>query len=465
MQIFLEQFKKSDTIVILEAPMLVRATFSNIYSFDAPQTISFVAGKGRRLVSHTLRKKSRYAPSLLKSAIVYGANASGKSNLVKCFDFARRMIVNSSRVDEPIQRTPFRLRLSAAHEPSSFEFEIGLDEKLYAYKLAFDDHVILEESLTRILATSEHVLYSRTWTGTDSNIELYENFADKEEKQRFQFIAKNTRPNQPFLTETVESNSERYRNIYDWFRYGIEIIYPEAIFVALDLVVKPGKKIATVYEEFFRNLGLGIAGIREIGLDSEGSAKEIPADVLNNLKKELKNGGQITLTGPNKNRYHLAKDKNGKFELYKIMIAHEIAETHEQVPFDLQDESDGTLRLIDLIPALADMCENEKLYVIDELDRSMHAQLTRAFLEYFFSCSASRSQILATTHELDLLDLDLLRKDEIWFVEKDHSSASHLYSLEEFKPRYDKDIRKGYLQGRFGAIPVIRNLGTRMWGK
>ena len=450
---------------VLEALMLVRATFSNLYSFDAPQTISFVAGKGRGLVSHTLKKKNRYDPSLLKSAIVYGANASGKSNLVKCFDFARRMIVHGSRVDESIQRTTLRLGPMAIVEPSSFGFELDLGGQLYAYRLAFDDHVILGESLTRILATSEHALYSRTWTGTDSNIELYEKFADKEEKQRFQFIAKNTRPNQPFLTETVESNSERYRNIYDWFKSGLTVIYPEAHFIPLDMVIRPGQKGESVYGEFFKNLGLGIAGIKEIKLDPENSIKEIPDEVLSDIKKNLKNGEQKYFADSKKARYRLSKNDKGEFELYKMIVLHEMAQTQEKVPFELKNESDGTLRLIDLIPSLVDMCENEKLYVIDELDRSMHAQLTRAFLEYFFSCSTSRSQILATTHELDLLDLDLLRKDEIWFVEKDRASASHLYSLEEFKPRYDKDIRKGYLQGRFGAIPIIRTLGTRMWGK
>jgi hypothetical protein len=226
-----------------------------------------------------------------------------------------------------------------------------------------------------------------------------------------------------------------------------------------------GSKMATVYEQFFRDLDLGIAGIKEIEIEQDVASREIPEKVLNDLKKMLKNGRQMTLASPNKSRYRITKNEKGELKIYKIILLHEMAQTHEQVPFDLRDESDGTLRLIDLIPALVEMCDKEKLFVIDELDRSMHAQLTRAFLEYFFSCSSSRSQILATTHELDLLDLELLRRDEIWFIEKDHGSVSNLYSLEEFKPRYDKDIRKGYLQGRFGAIPVIRNLETRMWSK
>jgi len=187
--------------------MLVRATFSNLYSFDVPQSISFsAAGKVRALPTHMLKKKNRNSLSILKSGIVYGANASGKSNLVKCFNFARRMIVNGLGIDEPIQRTPFRLRSSANQEPSSFEFVIDLDADLYAYKLAFDDHIILEESLIKILPSTEHILFSHNWTGGESKIELFDKFDGKKEKSRFQFIAKNTRPNQPFLTETIESN-------------------------------------------------------------------------------------------------------------------------------------------------------------------------------------------------------------------------------------------------------------------
>jgi AAA15 family ATPase/GTPase len=450
--------------MVKETTMLIRATFANLFSFDAPQTLSFVAGKGRSLSHHMLKKQNRNLPSLLKSAIIYGANASGKSNLVKCFNLARNLVVKGSGVDEQIPRTPFRLRAHAGQEPSWFEFELDLDGEMYAYRLSFDDHAILEESLTRILPSSEKLLFSRTWNGTASTIEFpEEKFADKNEGNRFTFIAQSTRPNQPFLTETVESNSDKYRSIYNWFRYGINIIYPEAMYRGP--IAKSEGKASSIYREFFKNLGLGITGIKEDRLDIDSPLKGIPIELIHELGKSLKNGMQMIIPGIDKSRYRLLKTKEGVLELYKIVIAHETADTHEEVPFDLKDESDGTVRLIDLIPALADLCDHETLYVIDELDRSMHAQLTRAFLEYFFSCSTSRSQILATTHELDLLDLELLRKDEIWFVEKDGASASHLYSLEEFKPRYDKDIRKGYLQGRFGGIPIIRKITHTGWGK
>ena len=443
--------------------MLLRATFSNLYSFDAAQTVSFVAGKTAAHITHVVKGASRYEPNVLKSAIIYGANASGKSNLIKCFDFARTFILKGLQVDEPINRVPFRLRKNAGNESSSFEFEMKIKEKIYSYRLVFTSEVILEESLTLIGATTERNIFFRSSNADGTKINSNDTFKSPEDKQFFDFLAKGTRPNQPFLTETVVRNSRRFRHIYDWFKEYIVIVYPGSIFGNLERIVLPNQKMNDVYKEFFKDLDLGIAGIAEREIDPLGGDEGVPPEIINEAKKNLTGSIQVNLVAPKGNRYRIVRDAEGGTHVYKLMVTHSTSDGSEPVQFELRDESDGTMRLIDLIPGLVEMCENEKLYLIDEIDRSMHAHLTRAFLEYFYSCSTSKSQLLATTHELDLLDLKLLRKDEIWFVEKDHSSVSHVYSLEEFKPRYDKDIRKGYLQGRFGAIPVVRNIGKRAW--
>ena len=208
---------------------------------------------------------------------------------------------------------------------------------------------------------------------------------------------------------------------------------------------------------------LRINSISEIEIDSSGISEGFPQNLILEIKKEATENVQKNIVAPSGKRCRLIKDSEGKLHLFKLITAHRLPGQSETIFFELTEESDGTMRLIDLIPALVDLCENEKFYAIDELDRSMHAHLTRAFQEYFFSCSKTESQIIATTHELDILDLDLLRKDEIWFVEKDKHAAFHTYSLEEFKPRYDKDIRKGYLKGRFGAIPIVRNIREQTW--
>ena len=141
-----------------------------------------------------------------------------------------------------------------------------------------------------------------------------------------------------------------------------------------------------------------------------------------------------------------------------IQAAHE-DQAGNTIPFELTDESDGTQRLLNLIPALRHLEATSAVYVIDEIDRSLHPILVWKFLEYFLkSCTSCKSQMIVTTHESNLLDLDLLRRDEIWFSEKDRSCSTRLYSLMDFKVRDDLAIRKHYLQGRFGAIPFLGNL-------
>ena len=134
-----------------------------------------------------------------------------------------------------------------------------------------------------------------------------------------------------------------------------------------------------------------------------------------------------------------------------------------EVPFEMSEESDGSIRLLDFIPMLIDLKLNSSVYLIDEIDRSMHPMLSQKLLEYYFSCLDKErdTQLICTTHESNLLNLDLIRADEVWFVEKGQDGASHLTSLAEYKPR--EDVRKGYLQGRYGAIPFFAPISNLKW--
>ena len=141
-------------------------------------------------------------------------------------------------------------------------------------------------------------------------------------------------------------------------------------------------------------------------------------------------------------------------------------EAGQLVDFAIDEESDGTQRLINLIPALFILKKNpENVIFLDELDRRLHPLLSRQFLEFSLHCKTqeSRNQLIFTTHDTNLLDLDLLRRDEIWFVEKNSKGASHLYSLAEFKIKPDLKIEKGYLNGRFGAIPFFGDIRSLGW--
>jgi AAA15 family ATPase/GTPase len=144
-----------------------------------------------------------------------------------------------------------------------------------------------------------------------------------------------------------------------------------------------------------------------------------------------------------------------QYSLVQLKAAHR-SQDGQAIPFGIEQESDGTKRILDLIPALHSFKQKPLCYFIDEIDRSLHPMLAREFIDFFFrSCQNRPAQLIVTTHESSLLDQDLLRRDEIWFAEKDEQGATKLYSLLDFAPRNDLDLRKNYLQGRFGAIPFL----------
>lgn len=443
--------------------MLIRAAFTNLLSFNEVETVSFIAGKTQMHTDHVVPGGDRYEPNLLKSAIVYGANASGKSNLIKCFDTARRLILRGTGADEVIHRVPFKLCKDSETRPSAFEFEIKTVDGIFSYTASFTEHEIVEEKLTSIGKTTEKNMFVRTTKNGKVQVKSGNFLKKAEDRKFFEFIARGTRPNQLFLKETIERNSDWFRTVYDWFKDRLVIIYPNSLMDPIELLIRPNDRLKDNYHDFFEMLDLGIEGVEVREIDLEKEIADIPAKIMQDILRTIHRNKSITLFNTASGRYRFSRDEDGNVHGYRLVMQHRCSDGSDPVFFDVKEESDGTRRLIDLIPALIDLAESDRVFLIDEIDRSMHAQLSRAFMEFFFAHSSPESQILATTHELDLLDLELFRKDEIWFVEKDKASASRLYSLEEFKPRYDKDIRKGYLLGRFGAIPIVQNIEGVRW--
>jgi AAA15 family ATPase/GTPase len=188
-------------------------------------------------------------------------------------------------------------------------------------------------------------------------------------------------------------------------------------------------------------------------MDFDKVLNSIPREDAEKIKIDLSNAANEhpIMFKIDEQVFELRKDENGNIVYNKLLLNHGNAEDM----FDYNDESDGTKRLFDLIPLFY---ENRKvsLILIDEIDRSLHTNLTRKFLELFYEVVEEREcQIIATTHDSNLLDLELLRQDEIWFVERQEDHSSKVFSLNRFKERFDKKIDKEYLIGRYGAIPVF----------
>ncbi len=437
--------------------MLIRFHVSNFLSFDKEVELSMVPGKVRKPhQNHVVKSKGRHNTDILRSAIIYGANASGKSNLVKAMDFARYMIVNGTNAKESIPRVRFKLRNDTKELPSKFEFEFKVGEYCYVYGFELDAQRIHEEWLYEIRKTTETMLFERkTNLLGETSVEFAIEFKNKKEEHFFEFVAMGTRANQLFLTESIERDIKYFDDIFDWFQEKLVIIGPDSKFIPL-AVIGSNQDLGDMLVNHLAKLGTGISGFVLSDADPE---KEFPRDVIEHLFKSLQEEdkeNQFTFYNSPRDERFLVAIIDEELKIKKLSLRHQMSDSEDDVLFGMAEESDGTRRLLDLLPSLAS--PKDRVFVIDELDRSLHSKLSYKLVELFLDNANFESQLITTTHEAHLLDQNLLRRDEIWFVEKDQRGASHVYSLEEYAPRLDKDIEKGYMMGRYGAIPIFGNL-------
>lgn len=431
--------------------MLIRFRVRNFLSFKEDIELSLVAGKVQQHPNHIVPPVGRQGADLLRAALIYGANASGKSNLVKAVAFAQRMIVKGVRAKASIPRTPFKLDSAFSMKPSRFEFEIQYKGKIFAYGFVLDSKRIHEEWLYEIRSTSEKVLFRRTTTSDEINKVEFGLKASKKELDLLDLIALGTPPNRLFLQESIERNIKHFADVYEWFDDVLVIIFPSSFNSLAPISSGNENKFGDRLVDYLERFSTGVCGY-SLQLVGESST-EFPSELVENLEQSLGENNGATVVDSNGQRYFIKKEAE-QLQIYKLLLRHRDKTCGSEVLFEMNEESDGTLRLLDLIPLLYSTNHQNAVVMIDELDRSLHPSLSYEFISTFLQ-SMDQKQIIVTTHESSLLDLDLVRRDEVWFVEKDARGASTLYSLEEFSPRYDKDIRKGYMLGRFGAIPLI----------
>jgi AAA15 family ATPase/GTPase len=219
----------------------------------------------------------------------------------------------------------------------------------------------------------------------------------------------------------------------------------------------------TVMRELLNYFGTGISDLRRV--ESKAEELGVPDEMRQKIEESLDGKGEKAgVVMHNKNRLIFAeKDKSKNLKWYDLKTIHRKDDSNADYIFEMFEESDGTSRLFDFIPMLIDMSANDAVYVIDEIDRSLHPMLTLKLLEMFNSMlkTDAQMQLICTTHESNLLSTAPIRPDEVWFVEKDRKGASHLSSLCEYKPR--ENVQKGYLNGRYGAIPFFGELNNIHW--
>jgi uncharacterized protein len=394
----------------------------------------------------------KYRTRVLPSAVIYGGNASGKTNLFQAIMFMKNMVLEGTGVepDKLIDVEPFRLDAAQLDMPCRFLIELLVDEIIYEYAFAVTKRAVIEEKLTKITSSSERVLFNRKGDKPNLDPSLAKNEALK-------YAFQGTRDNQLFLTNTVSQKIETFLPIRNWFKESLVLVAPDSRFSHYNYFIDADNPL---YEEMSRILPLLDTGVFGLG-GKELSFEQlpIPAEIKKDIQEKVKEHEAILVSLASDNLWFEVSRKKGVLVARKMVTKHRDVSGNE-VDFEMQIESDGSRRVIDLLPAFLDISTqgSKKVYFVDELDRSLHTLLSRKMIEFYLaSCSkSSRAQLILSTHDLLLMDQDIFRRDEMWVTESNKDGSSSLFSFSEYKDlRYDKDLLKSYLQGRLGGIPKI----------
>ena len=427
--------------------MFIGFSVSNFLSFKDPQTMSMMASKVARHKEHILNGNGK---KVLKTGLIYGANAGGKSNFIKAIDFSRDIILDGlEEVD--LNRKYFRISKDGYKQPGVFEYRlITQSRKEYSYGIAisYATKEILSEWLVRIEKSgAETCIFNRDTDENGVNFTFSE-VRPRSEAERIKWeiyldvFGKNISPSmkkKSILSDVAERSNENrgvlreIRDVYEWFQ-SIIILFPTSQYSGLNQLVEK-EEVRKFFSGILKYFDTGIESVEsKLGeMEFDRIFEGIPKEHAEKLKIRISNDieDDSVMFKVNNQVYSLRKDEEGNIITTKMMQNHGNA----QELFEYADESDGTQRLFDLIPLFFEHQGNRVIF-IDEIDRSLHTNLTRKFLELFYTLTEEADcQIIATTHDSNLLDLDLVRQDEIWFIKRLKDHSSQIYSLNRYKER------------------------------
>lgn len=429
--------------------MLIEMNVSNFRSFKEKQTLSMVKAKGNELPDNafTAHMSSGKSIDLLHSAAIYGANASGKSNVLKALGAMRNIVIFSSRkLTGKMPVTPFRLDTKSRQEPTEFEVTILIDKVRYQYGFSATEEQIYDEWLFVYPKGKPQVWFEREW---NEEKQAYDWSFSNHLTGEKQLWKKSTRNNALFLSTAVQLNSEKLKPLFDWFAHTLKM-------TGLNSEYWNGSFTTKQCENEKNNI-LNLLKVADLGIDNiiinkrtETDKTKIPSVILDIIKENIKDENEDEI----------------KFEV-ETMEVYSVHKDNEQKPvqFDFDtDESDGTKRFFAFAAPFLNILKNGKVVFIDELNNSLHPKLVQFLVELFHNkeTNPKNAQLIFTTHDTTILNQEVFRRDQIWFCEKNQDNATTLYPLSDFKPRKGvENLEAAYLSGRYGALPFIRefNLG------
>jgi AAA15 family ATPase/GTPase len=473
--------------------VLVFFSAENFRSINEPIELNLRANNYlKRHKNHVRRASEKHDFNILKNALIYGANASGKSNIFKAIEFAQNLIISGPSQDNSTGVTPFSLT-EEIKPNSKFYFEFFSGTILFKLGFKLDSTKIIEEELIYNLGKKDSLAYRRildesgeysftseifglegineidTFKDLDVDVEEKiknylgeERFNLFEEVKEINVLARFTPKNKLFITEIIEKSNERSLTLieaflrvpYNFFESGLVVIFPQSKYLNLHRDVDKSSVIKDIHLDNLKCFDSSIDKIKRVEVNSSRFTEKF----LNSIKLRLKNNPFIAVIETFEDtEYRFELNKEKKVLSYVLNAVHKVK--NSSIEFDLSEESDGTLRLLDFLPILSWIANGDSstAFLVDEIDRSLHPLLAKRFLAKFIDDAHKddKSQLIVTTHEAELLDNELIRRDEIYFVQRERDLSSKLYSLDDYSSRFDTDIHKAYLSGRYGAIPLL----------
>ena len=413
--------------------MLIEFSVTNFRSFRERQTLSMVAGRlSEHAETHSFDSGLVGFDRLLATTVLYGPNASGKTNLMRALQTMQQAIVNSATLNLALKdwRMPFKLDATSQVAPTAFEITFVQGGVRYGYGFEVDDERVVLEWLIEYVNPRGRTLFERAYDPKKKDYDWQ--FSTFLKGQRTVW-KEATRPNALFLSVAVQLNSRQLAPIFQWFSTKLSVIVgPTSLNASLTprLLERPDGKAKLL--SLLQEADFNISDVQVVRHQVAPGAVVMP-------------GAMAVEQGP-----------EGMWAL-RVTFSHSKLDGGEPVALDYSEESHGTQVLFQAAGAWLKVLEEGEVILFDELETSLHPLLIRYLVEQFHSTSTNprHAQLIFSTHNTSLLDMDLFRRDQIWFVERGRKSASRLYPLTQFKPRQGEALERGYLRGRYGALPVI----------
>ena len=404
--------------------MILEFSITNFLSFKDKVTFSMLANATNGLDDNYIIFNGR---RVLKTSAIYGANASGKTNIFKILTIVVSMLRSSNiiNINEKLPITPFKFDKNTIDKPSEFEIKFIVDNVRYVYGFVADSNEIHEEYLYFCPNGRETKIFDRTNTNDYS-------FPQKDEKILNDIASKNA-PNKFLIATATNWNYEKTKIPYKFLSVDINTFnYLSGLRdLALKEYLKNDKELKDFALDFLKKADFNIEDYKVLETD-------VPNNVLDAIPDFVKVG---------------MKEKP---KVFTALFKHKDSD----VELSYEEESMGTQIIFCFIPFIMDALNNKRVVVVDELDKSLHPYLVEMIVQMFNDPDINKNgaQLIFNTHDTNLLKLNILRRDQIWFTEKDDKNGiSDLYPLSDFSVRKTENVAKGYMLGRYGAVPFIKN--------